>query len=177
MSQSERIQNKPTLLPSSLEHTKRRAKQGKQGSELPAFDRSLPMALLRAREAVMSKFIPSLKEHGLSPQQWRAIRSLEQADGIEISELSKRCYLLKPSMSRIVQNLEARQLIERRDVATDQRRTTLFLTDSGRTLVQKVAPKSEARYEFIHQQFGNGKLELLQELLEDLVEAIDEDYD
>jgi len=158
---------KSTLLPERLKNT--------PGSQLPDFDRSLPMSLLRAREAVMSKFIPSLKEHGLSAQQWRAIRSLDQEDGIEISELSKRCYLLKPSMSRIVQNLESRQLIERRNVASDQRRTALFVTQAGRNLVAQVAPKSEERYQFISQQFGNGKLELLQELLDDLVSAINED--
>lgn len=143
-------------------------------ADLPQFDRSLPMTLLRAREAVMSKFIPFLKEHGLSAQQWRVMRTLDQEDGIEISELSKRCYLLKPSMSRIVQNLEARKLIERRTVATDQRRTALYLTQSGRDLVKLVAPKSEERYQFITRQFGNGKLDLLQELLEDLVNAINE---
>ncbi|MBL4672466.1 MAG: homoprotocatechuate degradation operon regulator HpaR [Arenicella sp.] len=148
----------------------------KSGSvQLPEFDRSLPMSLLRAREAVMSKFIPSLKEHGLSAQQWRVIRSLEQEDGIDISELSKRCYLLKPSMSRIVQNLESRELIERRNVASDQRRTTLYLTQDGREIVKLIAPKSEERYRFISRQFGNGKLELLQELLEDLVNSINED--
>jgi len=160
-------QSTSTLIPEKLDQSKT--------TELPEFDRSLPMSLLRAREAVMSKFIPSLKEHGLSAQQWRAIRSLEQEDGIEISELSKRCYLLKPSMSRIVQNLENRLLIERRNVASDQRRTALYLTQAGRDLVQLVAPKSEERYQFISRQFGNGKLELLQELLEDLVNAINED--
>jgi len=163
----EPIEPPSTLIPEKLDQSKT--------TELPEFDRSLPMSLLRAREAVMSKFIPSLKEHGLSAQQWRAIRSLEQEDGIEISELSKRCYLLKPSMSRIVQNLENRLLIERRNVASDQRRTALYLTQAGRDLVQLVAPKSEERYQFISRQFGNGKLELLQELLEDLVNAINED--
>lgn len=143
--------------------------------ELPQFDRSLPMTLLRAREAVMSKFIPALKEHELSAQQWRAIRTLEQENGLEISELSKRCYLLKPSMSRIVQNLELRGFIECRRVAADRRRTTLHLTQSGREVVKLIAPQSEERYQFITQQFGAGKLELLQELLEDLVEAINED--
>ncbi len=146
-----------------------------KGSELPQFDRSLPMTLLRAREAVMSKFIPALKEHGLSAQQWRAIRTLEQENNLEISELSKRCYLLKPSMSRIVQNLELRGFIECRRVAADRRRTTLHLTQLGRDVVESIAPKSEERYQFITQQFGAGKLELLQELLEDLVEAINED--
>lgn len=164
MSQSKPAKKSDSLIPTQANHV-----------DLPEFDRSLPMSLLRAREAVMSKFIPSLKEHGLSPQQWRAIRSLEQEDGIEISELSKRCYLLKPSMSRIVQNLETRKLIERRSVASDQRRTALYLTSLGHDLVKQVAPKSEERYQFISQQFGNGKLELLQELLEDLVNAINED--
>jgi len=160
-------QSSSSLIPEKLDQSRI--------TELPEFDRSLPMSLLRAREAVMSKFIPSLKEHGLSAQQWRAIRSLEQEDGIEISELSKRCYLLKPSMSRIVQNLEGRKLIERRSVTSDQRRTALYLTQTGRDLVELVAPKSEERYQFISRQFGNGKLELLQELLEDLVNAINED--
>jgi len=131
-------QSSSSLIPEKLDQSRI--------TELPEFDRSLPMSLLRAREAVMSKFIPSLKEHGLSAQQWRAIRSLEQEDGIEIS-----------------------------DVTSDQRRTALYLTQTGRDLVELVAPKSEERYQFISRQFGNGKLELLQELLEDLVNAINED--
>lgn len=138
------------------------------------FDRSLPMLLLRAREAVMKKFIPSLREHGLSPQQWRVIRSLEQEDGLKIAELSKRCYLMLPSMSRIVQNLESRQFIERRFVATDQRRPALFLTEAGHQLFEQVAPKSVERYEDITHQFGYGKLELLYELLDDLVASLDD---
>jgi len=149
--------------------------EDEESVQLPQFDRSLPMSLLRAREAVMSKFVPSLKEHDLSPQQWRVIRMLDQQDGIEISELSKRCFLLKPSMTRIVQNLEFRNFIERRDVKSDQRKRALFLTKAGRDLVALVAPKSEERYEFINREFGSRKLELLQELLDDLVAAIGEE--
>ena len=40
------------------------------------FSRSLPMSLLRAREAVMRQFRPSLREHGLTEQQWRILRAL-----------------------------------------------------------------------------------------------------
>lgn len=138
------------------------------------FDRSLPMSLLRAREAVMKTFIPTLKEHEMSPQQWRVIRSLEQEDGLEISELSSRCFLLKPSMSRIAQNLETRGFIERRKVSNDQRKSALFLTQKGHDLVEKVAPKSLERYDFITEQFGYGKLELLYELLDDLVTSLND---
>ncbi len=41
------------------------------------FSRSLPMSLLRAREAVMRQFRPSLRNHGLTEQQWRILRALD----------------------------------------------------------------------------------------------------
>lgn len=140
-----------------------------------AFNRSLPMALLRAREAVMKEFLPSLKEHNISAQQWRVIRALEQQDGIAMSALAERCYLLAPSLSRIVQNLESRQLIERQTEVQDQRRSCIYLTEQGRQLFMLVAPKSEQRYALITEKFGYGKLELLYELLDELVDKIDED--
>ena len=69
---------------------------------LRSFDRSLPMALLRAREAVMKKFLPSLRANNLSSQQWRVIRALREKDGQDLSELSARCFLLMPSLSHIL---------------------------------------------------------------------------
>ena len=96
-----------------------------QLSELPMrqFDRSLPMALLRAREAVMKKFSPALKEHGLSSQQWRVIRALVEEQALDATEISERCALLMPSLSRILQNLQKRGLIDRETASDDQRRS------------------------------------------------------
>ncbi len=142
---------------------------------LREFKRSLPMSLLRAREAVMKKFMPSLKEHGLSPQQWRVIRALQEENGLDISELSARCQLLMPSLSRIIANLDSRKLVERQSVESDQRRSAIFLTGSGRILFDLVAPKSIERYNHITEKFGYGKLELLYDLLDELVEKIEEE--
>ena len=123
----------------------------------------------------MKKFMPSLKKHDLSAQQWRIIRALDFEDGLDMSELSDRCFLLMPSLSRIVQNLERRDLIRRDTVESDQRRSVIFLTANGRALFEAVSPYSQERYDFIRQKFGPGKLELLYELLDELVEKIDED--
>ncbi len=142
---------------------------------LRQFDRSLPMSLLKAREAVMKKFMPALKAHDLTAQQWRVIRALEQRGDMEVSELSDVCYILKPSMSRIVQNLQARGLIERRGNSEDRRRSTMALTDSGRVLFEKIAPASIERYQYITEKFGYGKLELLYELLDELVATLSRD--
>ena len=78
------------------------------------FSRSLPMSLLRAREAVMRQFRPSLRHHGLTEQQWRILRALAAVETIEVTELARTAFLLGPSLSRILRDLEARQLIERR---------------------------------------------------------------
>jgi len=53
--------------------------------------RSLPIALLRAREAVMARFRPMLAEHDVTEQQWRAIRILGEAGPLDRAELSERC--------------------------------------------------------------------------------------
>ncbi len=159
---------------SSMNRSTLKKKLTVQEPQLGEFGKSLPMSLLRAREAVMKKFIPTLKKYDLSPQKWRVIRFLEQEDGIEMTELAERCFLMGPSMSRISRNLEARGLIKRRTVASDQRRSELFLTGSGRALYSKIAPKSAARYEHIAQQFGKKKLELLYELLDELVITLKE---
>jgi len=145
-----------------------------QNKTLRAFDRSLPMALMRAREAVMKKFIPSLRENGLSAQQWRVIRALNEEEGLDITELANRCFLLMPSLSRIIQNLDKRGLVSRNQSSLDNRKSVISITELGKKLFQKIAPKSVERYDLITEKFGYGKLELLYELLDELIEKIDE---
>lgn len=138
------------------------------------FERSLPMSLLKAREAVMKKFIPHLRAHDLSPQQWRVLRALYDQKALEMSALSECCFLLMPSLSRIVQNLEARELVTRRISTQDQRCSIISLSTQGQKLVELMAPESEARYEHITRVFGYGKLELLYELLDELVAKLED---
>ena len=54
------------------------------------FAHSLPMALLKAREAVMAGFRPDLEAHGLTEQQWRVLRVLTEHPGITAGELAER---------------------------------------------------------------------------------------
>src|ERR1700736_3847580 len=76
-----------------------------------AFSQSLPMELLRAREAVMRRFRPGLRDHGVTEQQWRILRALAHSGPMEVSELADTTCLLAPSLSRILPDMEARLLI------------------------------------------------------------------
>ncbi len=129
------------------------------------FSRSLPMSLLRAREAVMRQFRPSLRRHDLTEQQWRILRALAAIDAIEVTELARTAFLLGPSLSRILRDLEARKLIERKTAKTDLRRGVVSISDKGVKLMEVVAPSSEAIYADITRRFGAKKLAELQDML------------
>jgi hypothetical protein len=72
------------------------------------FRHSLPMELLRAREAAMSRFRPVLREYGLTEQQWRVIRVLAEQDGIDASEVAARSFLLAQPDTHIAVSREKR---------------------------------------------------------------------
>jgi homoprotocatechuate degradation regulator HpaR len=136
------------------------------------FSRSLPMSLLRAREAVMRQFRPSLREHGLTEQQWRILRALAAIEAAEVTELARTAFLLGPSLSRILRDLEARNLIERKTAKTDQRRSMVSISKEGVKLMASVAPSSEAIYAEITQRFGARKLAELQDMLGELEQSL-----
>ena len=138
------------------------------------FSRSLPMSLLRAREAVMRHFRPSLRNHGLTEQQWRILRALASIDAIEVTELAHVAFLLSPSLSRILRDLEARHLIERRVAKADLRRGVVSISAKGLKLIEAVAPSSEAIYDAISRRYGARKLAELQDMLGALEASLSE---
>jgi homoprotocatechuate degradation regulator HpaR len=138
------------------------------------FSRSLPMSLLRAREAVMRHFRPALRRHGLTEQQWRILRALSAIDTIEVTELARVALLLGPSLSRILRDLEERHLIDRRTAKADQRRGVVSISEKGLKLMKAVAPSSEAIYAGIARRFGVRKLAELQDMLAVLDRSLSE---
>lgn len=142
-----------------------RAKADPHRVPMREFSRSLPMSLLRAREAVMRQFRPSLRNHGLTEQQWRILRALAAVDTIEVTELAHVAFLLGPSLSRILRDLEARHLIERKAAKTDLRRAVVSISARGLKLIEAVAPSSEAIYAAITRRYGARKLAELQDML------------
>jgi homoprotocatechuate degradation regulator HpaR len=136
------------------------------------FSRSLPMSLLRAREAVMRHFRPSLRDHGLTEQQWRILRALAAVDAIEVTELARVAFLLGPSLSRILRDLEARHLIERKVAKADLRRAVVSISAKGLRLIEAVAPTSEAIYAEMTARYGARKLRELQQMLHALEDSL-----
>lgn len=139
---------------------------------LPSFHRSLPMLLLRGRDAAMLHFRPILHEAGLTEQQWRVLRALKDSIPSDISSLAKKCYVLLPSMSGIVQRLETKGLVQRQENSNDQRSSLISLTSEGESVIQELIPRLSACYQVIQELMTEEKLEQLYSLLLELEDKL-----
>ncbi|SHH95750.1 homoprotocatechuate degradation operon regulator, HpaR [Pollutimonas bauzanensis] len=128
------------------------------------------MALLRAREAVMAKFRPTLRDHGLTEQQWRVLRALNASKvPLRAGELSEQTFISMPSLSRLLKTLEARDAIQRHALHEDLRAAQLSISRGGKALVAIIGPLSEASYAEIAALIGDQELSELERLLTHVV--------
>jgi homoprotocatechuate degradation regulator HpaR len=142
------------------------------------FNQSLPMMLMKAREAVMRRFRPHLRSHGLTDQQWRILRALAEENRIELLELSNRCMIQPPSLSRTVPALTERGLVFREDHPSDRRRTLVSLTDEGRELFHEMSAESARIYQQLTDDIGGAeKLAEIYRLLGDLIDEVESSAD
>ena len=138
-------------------------------SSIRPFSDSLPMQLLRVREAVMERFRPHLHAHEMSEQQWRIVRALAEAEELEIHEVGKRCCIHPASFSHMLPKLEAAGMILRRSSMTDKRRIVVSLTPVGRRTIFCMGRESEEIYAEISRRLGPNRVE---ELYRQLTEAL-----
>jgi homoprotocatechuate degradation regulator HpaR len=138
-----------------------------------ALEQSLPLKLLKAREAVMEQFRPHLAAHDLTEQQWRVLRALAEADVVETRTLADRAVLLMPSLSRMLPDLEARGLIARRRGTNDARTVAVGLAPKGRALFDAMSAESERIYREIEQTVGRSVITQIMGDLDRLMSSLD----
>ena len=130
--------------------------------------RSLPIALLRARESVMDPIRAMLQKSGLTEQKWRVLRVLEEAGAMEQTRIASEACLLLPSLTRMLKSMDEDGLIERSKDAGDKRRTIVSITEAGRALINQHSAESSAIIEALESRVGKKQLEALLDTLEAL---------
>ena len=136
----------------------------------PETSRSLAIAMLRAREAMMLSFRPVLAKHGFTEQQWRVLRVLGEKGTSDAGQVAFDACILAPSLSRIIGKLEKDNYISRFIDSKDGRRVNLSLTKTGHDILNKIAPDMELIYKAIQKRYGEEKLTNLLDILSEISE-------
>ena len=125
--------------------------------------RNLPALLLKVRENILGQFRPIISHFGLTEQQWRILRMLDEMGDLEQRELSEACQILGPSLTGILSRMEEMGLIIRARMAEDQRRMTVSISGLGEKIVEAMSPLVTQQYRNVADAYGP---ELITELFE-----------
>ena len=131
---------------------------------------ALPIALTRAREAVLSHWRPLISERGFTEQQWRVLRVVNEYEPIDISTLASFSALHMPSVTRILQALQKRGYISRERDTADSRRSWIRVTQKARDVMYSEGLRSAEINERLMSRFGEENFRELSRLLNELAE-------
>lgn len=132
---------------------------------LPSTARSLPIALIRAREGVMAPIREMLAETGITEQQWRVLRVLAEYGRMDTKTLADRSSLLFPSLTRIAATMREKKLVTQTRDDKDRRRQFIEITPEGQRIIDERSPQSTQIVAGFRETLGAQNYETLLDLL------------
>ena len=131
-------------------------------------NKSLTIALLRAREALMLSFRPMLAKHNFTEQQWRVLRVLGEKGPCDAGKLASEACILAPSLSRIINTLIDNQYIEKQLDTHDKRKIILNISSNGVDTLEKIKPEYLTILKSIQRKYGEEKISNLLKLFSEI---------
>ena len=105
------------------------------------FDIQLIFAILNGKvsTAINRKLHRNFRQNDIeiSPEQWTILLALWEKDCITQQELCNATFKDKPSMTRLIDNMEKQHLVVRISDKKDKRTNLIYLTKTGRDLENK----------------------------------------
>ena len=80
------------------------------------------------------------KGYDITPEQWAVLNRLWEQDGLSQVDLAERTFKDKPGTTRILNLLEKKGIVVRRQDESDRRVLHVFLTRAGKDLKDKLIP-------------------------------------
>ena len=101
-------------------------------------DQQLVFAILNGKvsTAINRKLSRNFRQNGIeiTPEQWTILLALWEKDGITQQDLCNATFKDKPSMTRLIDNMERQHLVVRISDKRDRRTNLIHLTKTGREL-------------------------------------------
>ncbi len=105
------------------------------------FDIRLIFAILNGKvsAAINRKLHRNFRQSGLeiSPEQWTVLIFLWEKDGVTQQELCNATFKDKPSMTRLIDNMEKQHLVVRISDKKDRRTNQIHLTRTGKDMEEQ----------------------------------------
>lgn len=85
----------------------------------------------------------TLREHNMTYVHFRVLQYLWNKDGRSIGEIARAIVVHQPVLSRVIDQMQERELVQRRADESDSRFMRVYLTDTGRERYAQVWPAAK----------------------------------
>jgi MarR family transcriptional regulator for hemolysin len=103
-----------------------------------AFERELAFLLVDAGRKLNDAYDLSMKPLGLTRSQWRVVAYVSRTPGVSQTEVAESIECSRMAITSLLDRMQSKGLVERREVENDRRVRAVFLTDKGSALVRQM---------------------------------------
>lgn len=132
------------------------------------------MSLMQAADELRRYFTEFYEPYGITSQQYNVLRILRGAgrDGLATMEIAQRMVEKTPGITRLIDRLEEKGLIERELDAHDRRQRRIVLRTSGLHLLETLDEPVKRATEAVVDMLSVGEVKQLNDLLDRIRQRI-----
>jgi DNA-binding MarR family transcriptional regulator len=117
------------------------------------------LQLLRAADGIWNASRVFFQEWDLSPSQFNVLNLLESTPGgLSQSDLGRQLITHRSNVTGLVDRLEKRGLVQRKEVATDRRAYRVVITRKGCALLHKIFPLYYEKADHVWGSVSSGQI-------------------
>ena len=138
-----------------------------------SFDEMIGLQSNKMNKKMLRYLNRSLEWYELTLEQWVVLSTLAEQENINQKMLSIKIEKDPASLLRILDILEKKGFIERRQFQGDRRASSLVITDEGKRLKSEVAPYIENRFKEITADIPENEIEIYEHVLGKIDRSLD----
>jgi MarR family transcriptional regulator, organic hydroperoxide resistance regulator len=131
--------------------------------------RYLSFLLASAHRQMRIGLSNSINDEDFTEEHWRILQVLSDEEGRSMGELAERVLLNGPALTKNIDKLVSRGVVQRAADGVDNRRVLVFISDLGLEVVTRLKERVDAHHDSIEDALGPRKTLQLKKLLESLI--------
>lgn len=101
--------------------------------------------ILRASQAIQEVIQKDMAVYGLNPTEFAVLEILYHKGDLPIQTVGKKILIASSSITYVIDKLEKKQLVSRKNCSKDRRITYASLTAQGENLIKHIFPKHQEK--------------------------------
>ena len=134
---------------------------------------SIVWLISKSRHLLKRKLQDELKDYDISLEQWAVLSRVYRTEGCNQKKLAEMSLKDRAAVTRILNILENKELVERKTSPYDKREFLIYLTDKGNDLYEKTSAVTSQSLHEIKSIFSEDELDQLEHSLNKLISNLE----